>query len=114
MPRTVVIIGAGQAGGNVAHALRAQGFDGRIVLIGDETHPPYERPPLSKAVLCGAKQPEDTYLWPQEKYREHEIELRLGARAGCIGPAQRVVECLGGEQLAYDAIVKTKLSRPFV
>ena len=50
---TVVIAGAGHAGGRAAEAVRQDGFKGRVVLIGDESHPPYERPPLSKAVLAG-------------------------------------------------------------
>lgn len=59
----IVIVGAGQAGGWAAATLRGRGYRGRIVLLGDEPHPPYERPPLSKAVLGGQAAPESTELF---------------------------------------------------
>ena len=55
--QTIVVIGTGQAGGWAAQTLRSEGFTGRLVLVGDEAHPPHERPPLSKAVLSGAALP---------------------------------------------------------
>ena len=67
-PSTIVIVGAGQAGGWAAQALRSEGFAGRVVLIGDEAHPPHERPPLSKAVLSGAAAPESTRLMKPEAF----------------------------------------------
>ena len=60
----VVIVGAGQAGGWAAQTLRDAALPGEVVMIGDESHPPYQRPPLSKEVLLGEKPPESTYLWP--------------------------------------------------
>ena len=76
----VVIIGAGQAGGRAALALRDGGYDAPITLIGAEPLPPYERPPLSKAVLTGEKQVEDGLLASPETYAERDISLRTGTR----------------------------------
>ena len=61
-PHTIVIVGTGQAGGWAAQTLRKEGFAGTVVLIGEEPHPPYERPPLSKAVLSGAAAADSTHL----------------------------------------------------
>lgn len=65
---TFIIVGAGQAGGRAAEAMRKANFHGRVVLIGEEPHPPYERPPLSKAVLIGAKPATSTQLLPASFY----------------------------------------------
>ena len=74
---TVLIVGAGQAGGQTARALAAQPYPGRIVICGDEAHPPYERPPLSKGVLKGASAHRDVYLWPDEEWAAAGIEVIL-------------------------------------
>ena len=72
---TIVIVGAGQAGGWAAKTLRAEGHAGRVVLIGAERHPSHERPPLSKAVLAGEAHPDTTHLF---KPAEHDaLESRL-------------------------------------
>ena len=76
---TIVIVGAGQAGGWAAQTLRKEGFAGRLVLIGDEAHPPHERPPLSKAVLAGEAPPESTRLQKSEAFEA------LGAASGGRG-----------------------------
>ncbi len=99
------IIGGGQAGGWTAKTLRDQGFDGRIVLIGDETWIPYERPPLSKQVLLGEEPPESTYLWPAEMYDEAAIELRLGTAVASIAPADHAIALESGETIAYDRLM---------
>ena len=75
---THVIVGAGQAGGWAAIAMRQAGFDGRILLIGDEPWRPYERPPLSKAVLTEEPEPPIQYFHTAERYAEQRIELLLG------------------------------------
>jgi NADPH-dependent 2,4-dienoyl-CoA reductase/sulfur reductase-like enzyme len=76
---THIIVGAGQAGGWAAIAMRQAGYDGRILLIGDETRRPYERPPLSKAVLTDEPEPAITYFHTAERYQEQRIELvKLG------------------------------------
>ena len=105
MPQTHVIVGAGQAGGRAAEAMRAHGFAGRIVVIGEEPHPPYERPPLSKQVLLGEYQPEKTHLHPAEFYSEQGIELRLGVRAVAIDRAAGRVELDDRSAEPYDKLL---------
>ena len=76
--RTLVIVGASLAGAKAAEGARAAGFDGRVVLVGDEQEPPYERPPLSKAVLRGEAAPETTHVHDDDFYATHDIELLDG------------------------------------
>ena len=108
MTRSAVILGAGMAGGSAASTLRDEGFDGRIVLVGAEPHPPYERPPLSKEFLRGLQSLEDGYLRPAEWYADNGIELRRGVAASGIDPSAREVTLEGGERIPYDvALVAT-------
>ena len=86
----VVIVGAGHAGGCAAAALRAASFGGRITLVGNEKHPPYERPPLSKELLAGAISVEKTYLRPLDWYAASNIELRKRYAARIEGNAVQV------------------------
>ena len=81
MSEPIVIVGAGHAGGSAAALLRQYGFEGPIVLAGEEPLAPYQRPPLSKAWLKGEADGESLLLRPFEFYAEHNIELRLGAVA---------------------------------
>jgi len=97
---TVLIVGAGLAGARTAETLRSLGFDGRIVLAGDEPHHPYERPALSKELLAGTR--DDIDLRPRDHWRRLEIELRLGARVDRVRAADAVV---GTEQLRWDHLV---------
>ncbi len=78
--RTFVIAGAGHAGVRAAESMRSADFDGRIVLIGEENYPPYERPPLSKELLRGDDGYERTFLNPAEFYTGKGIEHRPGTR----------------------------------
>ncbi|AWI61307.1 NAD(P)/FAD-dependent oxidoreductase [Sinorhizobium fredii] len=102
--RHVVIIGAGQAGSALAAKLRELGFDGRVTLIGDEPHPPYQRPPLSKAYLTGKLAADRLALRGPSFYAERGIELRLATTVTRIVPAEKRIE-LGSESLAYDDLV---------
>ncbi|WP_313388606.1 FAD-dependent oxidoreductase, partial [Achromobacter aegrifaciens] len=77
----IVVVGAGQAGGWAATTLRERGYEGRIVLLGDEPHAPYERPPLSKAVLGGQAVPESTELFSAERLAALRIEFQPGVSA---------------------------------
>jgi 3-phenylpropionate/trans-cinnamate dioxygenase ferredoxin reductase component len=86
-PRTVVIVGAGLAGSRCAETLRAEGFGGRVVLVGDEALPPYERPALSKEYLVGER--ERIELRPRTLWRERDIELVLGRRVERLDVANR-------------------------
>jgi 3-phenylpropionate/trans-cinnamate dioxygenase ferredoxin reductase subunit len=103
--RTFVIVGAGQAGGWTAKTLRDGGFAGRIVLIGEEEYPPYERPPLSKEILLGQKPPEGAYLWPAKSWDEWKVDLRLGRRAVRLDRSGRRIELADGEVVAYDRLM---------
>jgi 3-phenylpropionate/trans-cinnamate dioxygenase ferredoxin reductase component len=89
-PRSVVIVGAGLAGSRCAETLRAEGFDGRIVLVGDEPLPPYERPALSKEFLAGRTG--EIELRPREHWDERGIELVLGHRVERLDLAARTYE----------------------
>jgi 3-phenylpropionate/trans-cinnamate dioxygenase ferredoxin reductase component len=103
--RRVAVIGAGHAGGTLAAVLRQYKFDGEIVLIGDEAHPPYQRPPLSKAWLVGDEEARDLYLKPASFYDSHAIRLHLDDPAESIDAAHRVVHTAHGQRVEYDALV---------
>lgn len=107
----VVVVGGGLAGAAAVGALRAEGFDGRLTLIGDETLPPYERPPLSKEYLRG-EETEPHLVHPEPWYAEQEVDLRLGTRASRLVASERVVELEGGERVAFDAAILATGSRP--
>ena len=104
---TFVIVGANLAGGAAASTLRQEGFDGRVVMIGAEPHPPYERPPLSKQYLRG-EQTENAYLRQPSWYEENEVDLLLSTRAERVDPKGRVVRLEGGEAVPFDkALIAT-------
>lgn len=101
----IVIVGAGQAGGWAAQTLRAEGFQGRLVLIGDEAHPPHERPPLSKAVLAGQALPDSTRLMKPEAFDALALEWRPCARVHRIDRAAKQIVLAEGEALVYDKLI---------
>jgi 3-phenylpropionate/trans-cinnamate dioxygenase ferredoxin reductase component len=103
--KTFAIIGAGQSGGWTAKTLRDEGFEGRIVLFGDEPYPPYERPPLSKEVLLGDQPLESTYLWPGGSYDEWNVEMRLDTSVASISPADHSLTLENGETVPYDKLM---------
>jgi 3-phenylpropionate/trans-cinnamate dioxygenase ferredoxin reductase subunit len=76
-----VLIGGGQTSASAARTLRREGFDGEIVIIGEEKHPPYQRPPLSKEYLQGDAPLEDVWSVNPSWYNENNVELRLGVEA---------------------------------
>ena len=98
---TYVIVGASLAGAKAAQALREQGFAGRIVLIGDESERPYERPALSKGYLLGKDARAKIYVHEESWYGEHEVELLLGRRATRLDRAAHEVELDTGERIGY-------------
>lgn len=102
-----VIVGASLAGGKAAETLREEGFTGRVVLVGAETEPPYERPPLSKGYLLGDAERSTVFLHDRAWYDEHSIELRLGTEVAAVYPARHEVELAGGERLRYDKLLLT-------
>lgn len=106
-----VVIGAGQAGASLVARLRKEGFEGEITLIGGETEPPYQRPPLSKAYLLGEMTKERLYLRPESFYEEAGITLRLGEWVNGIDPEAKTVT-IGEEELPYDQLALTTGSVP--
>lgn len=102
---TVVIVGAGHATGEFATALRQEGFKGRIVACGDEPHPPYQRPPLSKAYLAGDTSLDSLYIRPRSSYEKAQIELNLGVRAEEIDRKNKRVVLSDGHALEYTHLV---------
>ena len=106
-----VVIGAGQAGQSLTAKLRTLGFDGKITLIGEESAPPYQRPPLSKSYLLGEMELERLYLRPLEFYRDQKIDLMLGRHVSAIDPKARQIQ-VNGERLAYDKLALTTGSTP--
>ena len=108
----VVVIGGGLAGGKTAEALRAQGFEGTVTLVAAENHPPYERPPLSKAYLMGTAPVAEAVLHPEDWYRENSIDLRLGTRAESIDLGAHAVGLDDGGSLHYDKLVLATGSVP--
>jgi 3-phenylpropionate/trans-cinnamate dioxygenase ferredoxin reductase subunit len=109
---TVVIVGAGQAGAWVAITLRGLDPARRIVLIGNEPHPPYERPPLSKAILSGKATIESAYIKPLQFYADNGIELLLGRQVSAVDRAAREIVFADGERLAYGTLVLATGARP--
>ena len=109
---TTLIAGAGHAGGQTAISLRQAGYDGRIVLCGDEPVPPYQRPPLSKKYLSGELALERVFLRPESFYARNDIELRLGNAVRAIDPQARVAALDGGDSLPFTDLVIATGSRP--
>jgi len=110
--RTLVIAGASVAGAKAAEAARASGFDGRVVLVGNERELPYERPPLSKAVLRGEAPPESARVHDDGYYAAHEIELLTGrtVQALDLGTGRATLD--GGEDLPFSAVVLATGAEP--
>jgi 3-phenylpropionate/trans-cinnamate dioxygenase ferredoxin reductase component len=104
-PATFAIVGASLAGAKAAETLRAEGFDGRVVLFGAEEHIPYERPPLSKGYLQGRA--DAPFVHPAEWYAEQDIDLRLGTRVTALDPSAHEVETAEGERLRYTKLLLT-------
>ena len=111
MNRTLVIVGASYAGVQLAASAREHGFDGRIVLIGDEADAPYQRPPLSKGFLSGSFSEERLPLRSQAFFDEEKIEWMPSMRATYIDRARREVELQDGTRIAYDHLALTTGAR---
>ena len=104
-PAAIVVVGTGQGGFQVAASLREEGFDGRVILVGDEPDLPYQRPPLSKAYLAGKADADAVRLRPEGFFAEHRLELRRGARVTGLDRARRQATLARGEALPYDHLV---------
>ncbi|MER6800535.1 FAD-dependent oxidoreductase, partial [Amycolatopsis mediterranei] len=103
--KRVAVVGASLAGVRAAQELRAQGYDGGIVLIGDEPHLPYDRPPLSKAFLAGTASRESLALLDTGDLASLALDFRLGVRATALEPANRRVLLSDGTSVHADGVV---------
>jgi 3-phenylpropionate/trans-cinnamate dioxygenase ferredoxin reductase subunit len=100
-----VIVGGGQSGGCAAIALREYGFEGKITLIAEEVHPPYERPPLSKDVLLGQAHYDSTFLNQEDWYQNQDVSLKLNTRIVTIDCEGKDVITDTGEIISYDKLL---------
>jgi len=107
-----VIVGASLAGANAAETLRAEGFTGEIVMVGEEVELPYERPPLSKGFLLGNQALEEAFVHPAEWYQEKGISLYLSTRATALDVAAKQLTLSSGEQLGYEKLLLATGARP--
>jgi 3-phenylpropionate/trans-cinnamate dioxygenase ferredoxin reductase subunit len=110
-PEAFVIVGAGLAGAKAAETLRKEGFDGRLILIGDEAERPYERPPLSKEYLRG-EVADKPYVHPEDFYAEHEINLMTSTRVTGVDLGLRQLLLEGDRHLGYDRLLLATGSVP--
>ena len=108
----ITIVGSGHGGGAFAAALRSGGYTGEIVLIGDEPHIPYQRPPLSKDYLKDAASFQQLQLKPEQYYHDQHISTHLGSRVESIDPAAKTIALEGGLTLSYGVLVLATGSRP--
>jgi 3-phenylpropionate/trans-cinnamate dioxygenase ferredoxin reductase component len=107
-----VIVGASLAGAKAAEKLREEGFSGRVVLIGEETRRPYERPPLTKEFLTGKDPIDKAYVHEESWYADHDVELRLGVAVTAIDRRRREVRLADGERVGYTRLLLTTGASP--
>ena len=101
MTDPIIVVGASQAGVQVAESLRQEGYDGPLMLIGDEPHPPYQRPPLSKALLTGETTEDRLVLRGRDLLAKRNIDLVTGVRVEAIDRGGRRVHLADGRDLAW-------------
>src|ERR1700683_3968336 len=109
---TIVIVGASLAGMRAAEELRHLGHPGRVVIVGDEVHAPYDRPPLSKQFLSGAWDVERIHHHTPDKLDSFGLELLLGRRAESLDTDTRTLACDDGSELHYDGLIVATGARP--
>jgi len=107
-----VIVGASLAGAKAAETLREEGFDGRLVLIGEKPERPYERPPLTKDYLRGESPREKAYVHPEAFYREHDIELMTETAVTALDPGGSRITFADGSGLDYDKLLLATGAKP--
>lgn len=111
-PRSIVIVGGGLAGAKAAETLRMEGYDGRIVLVGDEPDRPYERPPLSKEYLRGERERDAVHVHDAGYYDAHAIELRAGTDVTAVDARARTATLTGDERLEWDRLLLATGAEP--
>jgi 3-phenylpropionate/trans-cinnamate dioxygenase ferredoxin reductase component len=112
MPETIVVVGAGQVAAQTVDALRREGSTARLIVIGAERYPPYQRPPLSKKFLTGELAQERLALKPESFYAAHNVELRLGRRAVALDARAHRVTLDDGAAVDYDRLLLATGSVP--
>jgi len=110
--QTFVIVGASLAGAKAAETLRAEGFDGRVVLIGEEAERPYERPMLSKEYLRGEKPAAKLYVHDEGFYADNGIELMTGTRVQSLDPGAHEITLAGGARMPYNRLLLSTGAAP--
>ncbi|MCH7741322.1 MAG: FAD-dependent oxidoreductase [Proteobacteria bacterium] len=108
----MVILGAGHAAGQAAASLRQAGYEDGIVILGEESHPPYQRPPLSKQYLSGEQGLEKVYLRPEKFYADRNIDLRTGTTVTGIDRENKSVTTSGGDTISYEKLLIATGGRP--
>jgi NADPH-dependent 2,4-dienoyl-CoA reductase/sulfur reductase-like enzyme len=101
----IVIVGTGHAGAQAAIALRQQGHEDSILMLGRDSEPPYERPPLSKEYMAGDKPFERTLIRPEKFWADKNIDLRLGSAVSAVDPAGHEIELSNGEKIGYRKLI---------
>ncbi|WP_446212885.1 NAD(P)/FAD-dependent oxidoreductase [Micromonospora sp. IBSANI012] len=109
--RQFVIVGAGLAGARAAQTLREEGFDGKIVLFGEETERPYERPALSKGLLLRTTERDSVYVHDAGWYVDHDVDLRTDTRVTALDRRSRQVTVADGQRFHYDRLLLATGSR---
>lgn len=107
-----VVVGGGLAGAKAVETLRAEGFDGRVVLVGAEAEPPYDRPPLSKGYLRGSKALDEIRVHPEQWYAEQAIDLELGVAVTALDIDTHVLTLADGRTIGYDRLLLATGSVP--
>jgi 3-phenylpropionate/trans-cinnamate dioxygenase ferredoxin reductase component len=110
--RTFVIVGGGLAGAKAAETLRAEGFTGRVILIGDERDHPYERPPLSKGYLTGKEPRDGAFVHEPAWYAQADVELHLGQSVVAVDRGEKTVRLGDGAVLHYDKLLLATGAEP--
>ncbi|MFI8516884.1 NAD(P)/FAD-dependent oxidoreductase [Streptomyces sp. NPDC085481] len=110
--QTFVIVGGGLAGAKAAETLRSEGFNGRVILIGDEREHPYERPPLSKGYLLGKEERDSVFVHEPAWYARHDVELHLGQPVTAIDREARTVRLGDGTVIRYDKLLLATGAEP--
>ncbi|MEI5011216.1 FAD-dependent oxidoreductase [Streptomyces sp. PmtA] len=110
--RTFVIVGGGLAGAKAAETLRAEGFTGRVIIIGDERDHPYERPPLSKGYLTGKEERDVVFVHEPAWYAQHDVELHLGQSVTAVDRKGRSVLLGDGTTVHYDKLLLATGAEP--
>lgn len=108
----IVIVGAGHAAGQAAASLRQEGYDGTVIIIGDEAHIPYQRPPLSKAYLSKEQGIERVYLRPEKFYEDKNVIVKVNTSVTAIDTAAKTVTTDAGETLPYESLLIATGGRP--